>query len=294
MVKLLFGFPLHDSFDAALDLYYSIKKFNNDPSVVFISNQDLGYSADKLTKLKSKRQYNWMGMHNFIFDVFEQIKDMDFDYYVNLDSDCLFANYGFEKIFEKKFDFNMDHIMTHYDFYNTKVGARLINKYENLLRKLNLDRKSMSRYFTGKFSRNIKYYEMILDRLNLERKDSRVLSCLGTSQIFSKRAVNFIAENTEKIENHPAFKKMAGLELMLYETFFTTLLKDAGFIPIATYPKYLPCLRFRPSWTTEEIKNTDSSKLAILYHPVKREPEDKFRKMIIKRTKLKQFIAKHD
>ena len=104
-MKLIFCFPVHKEFDSALELYRSIKKFNNDPLAIFASSRDVGYSVDNLKKIKSKRIYKLGWMHNFLFDVIEEVKDMDFDYLIKLDSDSLFANYGFDKILDKDTDF---------------------------------------------------------------------------------------------------------------------------------------------------------------------------------------------
>lgn len=56
-MKLIFGFPLAERFIYARQLYYSIKKFCHDPLVLFASNRNIGYSYDRLTKIKSKREY---------------------------------------------------------------------------------------------------------------------------------------------------------------------------------------------------------------------------------------------
>jgi hypothetical protein len=270
MVKLIFGFPVHEKFETALDLYYSIKKFNNNPLVLYSSNQDLGNSVDNLKKVPSKRVYKYNMMHNCVFDMCEVIKDMDFDFFVKLDSDCLFANYGFERIFEKKF-----------------VFCAQIEKDQAL------------RWDQGiKLFSNLKSYLKLLDDLELKRKSRTIAGALCCLQIYSKRAVTFIAENIETIEKSKGYaelKKLTGdnYNLCLSDSFTLNLLKDAGFTfihnPFTTdLQDDTGFVRWRPYWSIEEVVNKDASELSILYHPVKRDLNDPFRKYVMEKIKLPQ------
>lgn len=273
MIKLIFGFPVHEKFGIALDLYYSIKKFNNNPLVLYSSNLDLGNSVDNLKKFPSKRTYRYKMMHNYVFDMCEAIKDMDFDYFVKLDSDCLFANYGFEKIFKKKFDF-----------------CAQIEKDQAL------------RWDHGiKFFKNLKSYLKVLNDLELKRKDRTIAGVLCCLQIYSKRTVTFIAKNVETIEKSKGYvelKKRAvgSLNLCLSDALLPNLLKDAGFTfihnPFTTdLQDDTGFVRWRPYWSIDEVAKKYKSKLAILYHPVKRHPNDPFRKYIMKKLNL---TRRHD
>jgi len=257
MTRVIFGFPVHNHFTAALDLYYSIKKFNNNPLVMFSSNNDLGKSIDKLKRIKNKRKYRLGHMHNFLFDVFEEIIDMDFDYFVKLDSDCLFANYGFDEIFNQKFDFTI------FPSIPTESWRQ-----------------------KGYFRNRISHYENILHGLNLERRDEEILGCLFALCIFSKRAVSFMVDSIDKIEKNAGYRELMSLsasEIRLCEPFIFTLLKDAGFSYICSPFKGV---RYRPYWKTSEIEAKKGSELETVYHPVRREPVDEFRKLIVQKAKL--------
>jgi len=260
MVKLIFGFPVHEKFETALDLYHSIKKFNNDPLVLFASNSDLGKSIGNLKKIRSKRRYRWGHLHNFMFDAFEEIHKTDYDYYINLDSDCLFANYGFKKLFKKKFDFSAT---TH-------------------------NEESMAWAHGNIFLDNIEHYKKILDDLGLRRKDKTVMVSLAALQIFSKRAINFIVKNLKTIENNKGYLKLMKIRRFpLDETIILNILKDAGFIPLENpFMNEQGPVRWDYYWSKNEIKDKNASELGILYHPVRRDKNDEFRKAIIEKTKL--------
>jgi hypothetical protein len=271
MIKLIFGFPVHEKFETALDLYFTIRKFNNNPRVFFSSNQDLGSSVDNLKKVPSKRVYRYFLMHNCVFDMCEVLEDMDFDFFVKLDTDCLFANYGFERIFEKKFDF-----------------CAQIEKDEAL------------RWNWGKYLfNNLNSYLKLLDDLGLKRKSHTMAGALCALQIYSKRAVTFIAENIKTIEKSKGYaelKLVASTKqgLSLSDALLPNLLKDAGFTSIrnpftADLQDDIGFVRWRPYWDIEEVVNKDRSKLAIIYHPVKRDLNDSFRKYIMKRIKLRNI-----
>ncbi len=271
MIKLIFGFPVHEKFKIALDLYYSIKKFNNNPLVLYSSNQDLGKSVGKLKKIPSKRVYKYHFMHNCVLDMCEVIKDMDFDFFVKIDSDCLFTNYGFERIFEKKFDFCAE-----------------------------VKKDQASRWYHGiKLFKNLKSYRKLLDDLGLKRKSRTIAGALCALQIYSKRAVTFIAENIETIEKSKGYVELKRLAwpapyLCLSDTLLPNLLKDAGFTFIhnpftSDLHNDTGFVRWRPYWSIDEIKNKDISKLAILYHPVRRDLNDPFRKYIIEKLSLRKL-----
>lgn len=84
-MRLIFGFPQHQNFDSASELYKTIKKYNGNPVVLYSSNEDLGNSFEKLIKIKSKHVYTWVHIHNFVFDMAEELFNCKYDYYVNLD-----------------------------------------------------------------------------------------------------------------------------------------------------------------------------------------------------------------
>jgi hypothetical protein len=256
MPKLIFGFPVHEKFRAALDLYYSIQKFNNDPPVLFSSNDNLGKSVENLKKIKSKRKYRLWRIHNFLFDIFEEIKDMDFDYFIKLDSDCLFANYGFEKIFNRNFDFNA-----------SIQGEKWPHYYP--------------------FKNSMFYYEALLKDLHLRRKDNQIVATFFAFIVFSRRAVAFIVENIKKIEKSPAYNKLMQARFCLCEPLIGNLLKDAGFIFVTDTPP-VQDVRYRPYWSIDEIAGKKTSELGILYHPVRRDGNNKFRKIIMQKTEIRK------
>jgi len=269
MVKLIFGFPVHEEFEVALDVYYSIKKFNNDPLVLYSSNQDLGSSIDNFKKVPSRRVYKLNMTHNCVFDMCEEIKDMDFDFFVKLDSDCLFANYGFERIFKGAFDFCAQVEPDHALRWNH--GIRLF--------------------------RNLASYLKLLDDLQLKRRDRTIAGAMCCLQIYSKRAVRFIAENAEIIEKSSGYAELKEAcyvdgdyqpGLCLSDAFFPNVLKDAGFTfipnPFTTdLQDDTGYVRWRPYWSIDEVIHKDTSELGILYHPVKRKLNDSFRKYIMKK-----------
>lgn len=260
-LKLIFGFPVAEWFIYSEQLYYSIKKFCHDPLVLFSSNKNIGYSYERLTKIKGKREYRLYQIHNFLFDVFEEIRGLDFDYFVKLDSDCLFANFGFEEIFTKKFDF-------------------LDSVDEN-------DNKC--KWWQAKeFFKNIASYQRLISDLKLTRKDSRISGCLGALQAYSKKAIDFIADRIKIIENSPGYIEMIQKDLCLSELLVPNLLKDAGFeyriIYLHKEEKHPPlCVRWRPYISKKEVKSIENCDLSILYHPLKRALRDKTRRILLKK-----------
>ena len=257
-LKLIFGFPVDEWFIYSQQLYYSIKKFCHDPLVLFSSNKGIGYSYDRLKKITSKRKYIYgLINHRFVFDIIEEIKNLDFDYFIKLDSDCLFTNYGFEKLFTEKFDFL------------NSVDENNKRKWQN------------SKDFLG----NIESYERFISDLKLTRIDSKTPGCLGAFQAYSKKAIDFISGNIKIIEAHPEYAKMEQRVPCLDEVFLFNLLKDAGFEYRTIYlhqGTHSP-IRFRPYITTEEVQSIRNSDLPILYHPVKRSLRDKARRVLLKK-----------
>jgi hypothetical protein len=259
--KLIFGFPVAERFIFSRQLYYSIKKFCRNPLVLFSSNQDIGYSFQQLKKIISKRKYGIRKIQNFLFDIFEEINGRDFDYFVKLDSDCLFANYGLEKIFAEEFDF-LDSV----DDFDHKC------KWDN----------------ARPFLKNIEPYKKILSDLKLSRIDSRISGCLCAFQIYSKEAVNFITGRIGAIENNPGYLEMIRQNLCLSELIVPNLLKDAGFKYKIVYlheEKTQPCwnIRWRPYINKDEVETIEKHLLPILYHPLKRSLSDKGRRILLKK-----------
>ena len=261
-LKLIFGFPVDERFLYSKQLYYSIRKFCHNPLVLFSSNRGIGYSYQRLKKIPSKREYRYhLINHRFLFDLIEEIKDLDYDYFVKLDSDCLFANYGFEQLFTEKFDFldSVDEFDNQYQWFHTKF-----------------------------FLENIELYHRFLSSLKLARKDSRVSGCLGALQIYSKRAMDFIAGNLSVIEGYPEYRKMEQKFSCFDEIFLSNLLKDAGFkyrmIYLHKKTDYSSlCVRWRPPISRSEVAAIESSNLYILYHPLKRTLRDQARRVLLKK-----------
>lgn len=260
-LKLIFGFPVNEWFIYSKQLYYSIKKFCHNPLVLFSSNKNIGYSYDRLTKIKSKREYRLYQIHNFLFDVFEEIRDLDFDYFIKLDSDCLFANFGFEEIFAERFDF-LDSV----DENDNKC------KWSH----------------AKEFLENIESYQRFLSDLKLTRKDSRISGCLGALQVYSKKAIDFIGDHIRIIETHPEYTKMEQKIHSLDELLLPNLLKDAGFEYRIIYlhkEKKHPtlCVRWRPYVNRKEAESIENRDSYILYHPLKRNLFNRARGILLKK-----------
>jgi hypothetical protein len=199
----------------------------------------------------------------------EEIKDMDFDYFVKLDSDCLFANYGFERIFKRAFDFCAQ--IEHDYALRWNHGILLF--------------------------KNLTSYLKLLDDLQLKRRNRTIAGAMCCLQIYSKRAVKFIAENAgiiEKSSGYAGLKEACYVDgdyqggLCLSDAFFPNVLKDAGFTfisnPFTTdLGDDTGYVRWRPYWSIDEVMHKDTSKLAILYHPVKRKFDDPFRRYVIEK-----------
>jgi len=238
MPKLIFGFPVHEQFRAVLDFYRSIRKFNNNPLVLFSSNNNFGKSVENLRKIRREREYKLDDIHNFLFDIFGEIKDMDFDYFIKLDLDCLFANYGFEKMFDREFDFN---------------GW--------------LPSGTWAHYYP--FKNNMFYYDSLLKDLDLCRKDSQIVATFFAFIVFLRRAVAFIAENTKKIQKSLAYNELMQERFCLCEPLIGNLLKDAGF-KFVTDTSPVRNVRYRPYWSIDEIARGKASELGVLYQPSKK------------------------
>ncbi len=260
-LKLIFGLPVAEQFIYTKQLYYSIKKFCHDPLVLFSSDKDIGHSYDRLRKIKNKREYKYHQLQNFIFDALEEIRNLNFDYFIKLDSDCLFANSGIDGIFAGKFDF-LDSV----DENDGKCNW----------------------LWAKKFSENIGSYHRILSDLGLSRKDARISGCLGAFQVHSKEAVNFIADRINIIENNPGYLTMKQKGLCLDELIVPNLLKDAGFAPRLTYlhegaPQSSWRMRWRPYIGKEEVAYAADRDLNIMYHPLKRDLRDEARRILLEK-----------
>lgn len=265
-LKLIFGFPVAERFAYSKHLYYSIKKFCYDPLVLFASNKNIGHSYDRLTKIKSRRRYRIHQIHNFVFDAFEEIRNLDFDYFVKLDSDCLFTNFGFEGIFDQKFDFldSVDQSNDRYEWYHTK-----------------------------EFLKSAESYRRLLSDLELSRRDPRISGCFCALQIYSKKAVCFIADRIKIIESNIGYIEMVQKDLCLSELLIPNLLKDAGFkfriirLPEKKAGSPWRGVRWRPHVGKEEIELLANRDLPVLYHPINRKFFDKTRMILLKKIGYK-------
>lgn len=256
-MNLIFGFPQHINFDSAPELYRTIKKYNHDPIVLYSSNENLGQSFEKLIKVKSKRIYTWSHVHNFVFDMVEELSNYQYDYYINLDSDVLFANYGFEKIFTEPFDFTIEHTKDeNHDWYHGKVLLE-----------------------------NIDLYEGILSDLGLKRKDSTIVGSIFATAIFSQRAINFLAKILPSLEKSKSYIEFMNLPIQGFafcEVIVFNLLKDAGFVSKYIRPDPLDTIKIE-AWKYEEIEPIHPNDLGIVYHKINRDPSDPTRKLLLQK-----------
>lgn len=252
--KLIFGFPIHQDSNSAVDLYNSIKKFYGDHFVFYSSDNDkLDINEPGLTKIKPKRTYEWGHAHNFLFDAFEYIDELDFDYFIKLDSDCLIANEGLYELLEKNFDFSLDNYKNQHDWIHGWVFQKHINKYKN-----------------------------IINEIGIKRRDDNLVGSITAFCIFSKQAVQFIKKNIDKIEQSEDYKQLMKLKgLCMDETLTFNILKDAGFASLIGNEgdewNLVEGVRYRPYWTVDELKNQPKEKFSIVYHPVLRDKTDPLR-----------------
>ncbi|KKP65496.1 MAG: hypothetical protein UR61_C0020G0005 [candidate division WS6 bacterium GW2011_GWE1_34_7] len=259
-MNVIFGFPQHENFDTALDLYMTIKKYNNNPIVLYSSNEGLGHSFEKLTKIKSKRVYTWGHIHNFVFDMVEELSNYKYDYYVNLDSDVLFANYGFEKIFCEPFDFTIEHTKDEkHDWYHGRILLE-----------------------------NIDLYEGILSDLKLKRKDKKIVGSIFATCVFSKKAIEFLEQILPILERSESYIKFMNLPLQGFafdEVIIFNLLKDAGFTSKYIRPNPLETIKI-DAWQYEEIKPIETKDLGIIYHKINRDISDSARRELLNKIDL--------
>lgn len=247
-MKIIFGSSVHKHFDSFLDLYKGVQKFYDNPLYLFASNEDIGRSSGNLRKFTSRRNYKWRRSHNFIFDVCGELKGLDFDFFTALDSDCLVADgYLSEFLCAEEFDFVV---------------------YPNL--------NGEGKWYHGNiFKQNMGLYEAMLSSIGLKRMDERIVGNFNPLIILSKRAVGFLQNVIEHIENTPAYAEMMKIDFSVGETLIFNLLKDAGLKPRSIDTRLKTGLRYRPYWDVDEFKEGIS-----VYHPVRLDKNDLFRRLV--------------
>lgn len=254
-MKLIFGFPIHENFQAAIDLYKTIKYYCGDHQVLFSSNENLGENYENLKKFKAKRDYRWGHSHNFIIDVAEYLKFENFDYFIKIDSDCLFANYGLEKLIkEEECDFTLEK----YKDQNNWIHGWIFQKHIN------------------------EYLKILLESLGIKRKNDQIVGTMNAFSIFSKQAINYINGFTSHLENIREYTELMMIpQLCLDELILYNILKDSNLkYRVGNRGKEFSLIngvRYRPYWSIDELNDEKE----ILYHPVLRSSNDKFRKRIL-------------
>ncbi len=247
-LTLIFGSSVHRKFECFLDLYKGVRKFYGDPLYLYASNEGLGQPSGNLVNIKARRSYRWRRSHNFIFDAAEALKGRYYDYFIALDSDCLVCG---DSIKEFLNDNNIDFVV-----------------YPNL--------NGIGKWYHGNvFMQNIGHYLGILEAIGIKRRDETVVGNFNPLIMLSKRSVDFLRDNLEKIEASKGYEELMKLDFSVGETLIFNLLKDAGFKMAYIELELKRGLRYRPHWRVSEY----SANIPI-YHPVRLKSRDLFRRFV--------------
>lgn len=254
MKKICFAILVHNYKESLLDMIQNIRYFCPNSSIVLYNGGDdpelcrgLGLpvcpSSKKLVYPTSISTYMLEVMHWLIGINYE------FDFLINLDSDCLFARQGFERFVENE--------MTNSGY----MGVRVRKPTEAWIPYRNF-RKEWPRWSS---------------MFQLEE----LLCCFNVGQIYSRNLVKQIVayNQTYKLDQKLLQTKSKGIVEIVY----VSLAGKLGAKPKAYPTETAGSIRYRPHYTAKEVEQSlRSNPRQYLFHPVYRSMQDDARSWIRK------------
>lgn len=250
MSKILFVILAHDDKTSLIHLVENIKHYCDKTSIVLYNSGDdptLGDGLD-ISLFPNPRRLYYAKVVRFFFDVFEWLhkSNIDFDYFINLETDMLFIKKGFERFIEESMQ-GVDYLGPDYQRFTSKKSRwRPIRSLRPELKR---------------------WYEL----LGFEYTHQ----AFSPAQVFSRKYI-------ETLLNHPQYDDILRLislnqSFTLQEVLLPTL-PDFLKLNACSYPNALkPINRYRPYQGIPGIKRALSTPDAYFVHPVRREPDNEAR-----------------
>lgn len=249
--KICFALLVHNKRELVKQLIDNIRYFCPNSIIVLYNGGDDPNLVKNLGVMvcPTSKKIKYGNLSLYFLETMEWLNEieMDYDYFINIDSDALFIKEGYE-------DF-IDQQMSDCDFM--AVSLRSPKKH----------------WFVGRqFKKEIKRWEpfFCVDQF---------LGVFNVGQVLSKELVDSLI-NYEKKD----LLQKALLQTNVFaieEIVFANLAKELGF-KVKSYPKETgSIIRFRPHFTSEEISHLLKSENKWLCHPVERNSNDPVRKLIV-------------
>ena len=257
-----FALPLlvHNHKEALKDMIDNIKYYCPNSSIVLYN----GGNDSNLCKglglpvcPTSKKLVYPTSISIYMFEVMQWLVDSkyEFDYLINLDSDCLFARRGFESFIKSE--------MASKDYMGVRARIPTDNwiPYQN-------------------FKKEWTTWKSVF-------KQDELRCCFNVGQTYSKRLVEKIVRMSipYRIKQKLLQTKSKGI----VEIVFISLAYKLGFKP-KPYPVDVGgAIRYRPHFTASELKaDLDKNPRHFLFHPIYRNMNDEARTWIRNQTKEKK------
>jgi hypothetical protein len=252
MKRICFALLVHENRDVINEQLENIRFFCPNSTIVLFHG---GKDPSLLKGLPylvcpTSQPIEWGDLTSYFINIMEWIDeiDLEYDYLINLDSDCLFAKKGFEEFIEFEMN-NFDYMAAHFTIPDDDwAPGQTMKKNWHLWQPFfQLD------YF---------------------------YKCFG-AQVISKNYIKALSVNNKLIEAKQILSRNKNEVLALEEILFSTLATTLG-MKNKEYPEQVgKWLRWRPHFTEEEIVNGMlNNEDCYLVHPVHRDLTDPARKFI--------------
>ncbi|OIJ10775.1 hypothetical protein BKP35_13175 [Anaerobacillus arseniciselenatis] len=250
--KICFALLVHNKQELVEQLIENIKCFCPNSTIVLYNGGDDPSFASNLNIpiCPTSKKLNYGNLASFFIETMEWIEEIgiEYDYFINLDSDVLFFRKGFERFIEEQ--------MTDSDYMG-----------------VNLHLPDSSWFCGEKFKKDITRWKPFFCV-------DPIWGVFNVGQVFSKKLVKSLVQYEMKellkkaIEETPVF----GIE----EIVFVNMASELGY-NIKNYPTetYLQMIRFRPYFTIRELaKCINKYEKTWFCHPIKRIENDTARQLI--------------
>ncbi|MDQ0090657.1 hypothetical protein J2T12_004080 [Paenibacillus anaericanus] len=252
MKKICFAILVHNYKEALKDMVDNIRHFCPHSSIVLYNGGDdpeLCKGLGLPICPTSKKLVYPTSISTYMSEVMKWLIDSkyEFDYLINLDSDCLFAKQGFEQFVDKE--------MNNSDYMGVRVRVPTDNwiPYQN-------------------FQKEWVLWKSVF-------KQDELLCCFNVGQIFSKQLVGNIVKISETYQIKQ--KLLQTRSKGIVEIVYVSLAHKLG-ARIKPYPiETASSIRFRPHFTADEIKKClQNNPYEYLFHPVYRDMHNETRTWI--------------
>lgn len=252
MKKICFAILVHNHKEALKDQIDNIKYFCPHSSIVLYNGGNdptlcQGFNLPICPSSKKLRYPTTISL--YMIEVMQWLVNIhyEYDYLINLDSDCLFAKKGFERFLEAE--------MKSKDYMGVKVRSPTNNwiPYKNFLKE----------WATWK----------------LVFKLDELYCCFNVGQTYSKKLVEEIVRMSRR--NHIKQKLLRTKSKGIVEIIFVSLAHKLGYKPHPYPIDVAGSIRYRPHFTANEIRNhVRNNERQYLFHPIYRSMNDEARTWI--------------